>query len=205
MNRFVPFCVLLVQWAAGSNALAAPTDPPGAAAGQKPPIALVAEPFAALAGSEDNAIALAKALRTGTPATLKAPPDAGTAQATTFAPPTKPMGWGNVSHALELAQHALRVAGIASPSHADLIAALVGGRVIAADGTSSKLFGVLRQRAAGMDWSVIARSYGTTMAAFRRSRVAQDAPGRGESPSAPSGAVMQISANGPGSTTQARN
>ena len=143
---------------------------------QKPPVALVAEPFAALAGSNDNAIALANALRTGAPATLTAPsPDATRAQTTTFSPPTKPMGWGNVSYALELAQHALRIAGISSPSHADLVAALVGGRVVAVDGTPWNLVGVLRQRAAGMAWAVIARSYGTTLAAFTRSHATPDA------------------------------
>ena len=165
----------IVAWqgvhAADSNAAA-----PGAGVStenKKPPVALVAEPFASLAGSNDNAIALANALRTGAPATLTAPsPDATRAQTTTFSPPTKPMGWGNVSYALELAQHALRIAGISSPSHADLVAALVGGRVVAVDGTPWNLVGVLRQRAAGMAWAMIARTYGTTLAAFNHGRAA---------------------------------
>jgi len=174
--------VLLLSLFAWQGAHAADTAPsPQAAAAastdnQKPPVALVAEPFAALAGSNDNAIALANALRTGAPATLTAQsPDPARAQTTTFAPPTKPMGWGNVSYALELAQHALRIAGISSPSHADLIAALVGGRVVAVDGTPWNLVGVLRQRAAGMAWAMIARSYGTTLAAFNHGRAAPDA------------------------------
>ena len=158
------------QGARAADPNATPQPAPAAPAeNQKPPVALVAEPFAALAGSNDNAIALANALRTGAPATLTAPsPDASRAQTTTFSPPTKPMGWGNVSYALELAQHALRIAGISSPSHADLVAALVGGRVVAVDGTPWNLVGVLRQRAAGMAWAVIARSYGTTLATFTR-------------------------------------
>jgi hypothetical protein len=166
------------QGAHAADPAASPQAPEAAVStdSQKPPVALVAEPFAALAGSNDNAIALANALRTGAPATLTAPPqDPARAQTTTFAPPTKPMGWGNVSYALELAQHALRIAGISSPSHADLVAALVGGRVVAVDGTPWNLVGVLRQRAAGMAWAVIARSYGTTLAAFTHGRAAQNA------------------------------
>ncbi|HET8832059.1 MAG TPA: hypothetical protein VFN86_08295 [Casimicrobiaceae bacterium] len=170
---------LLLLWQGAHAADSTPASPTGAGTStenQKPPVALVAEPFAALAGSNDNAIALANALRTGAPATLTAPsPDAATAKTTTFSPPTKPMGWGNVSYALEIAQHALRIAGISSPSHADLIAALVGGRVVAVDGTPWNLVGVLRQRAAGMAWGVIARSYGTTLAAFTHGHATPEA------------------------------
>ena len=170
---------LLLLWQgvhAADPAPAAPAANGTSTENQKPPVALVAEPFAALAGSNDNAIALANALRTGAPATLTAPAqDAASAKTTTFAPPTKPMGWGNVSYALEIAQHALRIAGISSPSHADLIAALVGGRVVAGDGTPWNLVGVLRQRAAGMAWAVIARSYGTTLAAFTHGHATPDA------------------------------
>lgn len=181
MKRSLVSVVLLSFFAWQGAHAADPNASPQAPAAtstdnQKPPVALVAEPFVALAGSNDNAIALANALRTGAPATLTAPsPDATRAQTTTFSPPTKPMGWGNVSYALELAQHALRIAGISSPSHADLVAALVGGRVVAVDGTPWNLVGVLRQRAAGMAWAVIARSYGTTLAAFTRNHARPDA------------------------------
>src|SRR5512143_2695796 len=52
----------------------------------------------------------------------------------TFAPPTKPMGWGNVSHALALAQFALAQQGITSPTGDQLQAALIGGDITTADG-----------------------------------------------------------------------
>ena len=64
---------LLLVWQAAHAADSTPASQ--AAAGtstdnQKPPVALVAEPFAALAGSNDNAIALANAIRTGALALL---------------------------------------------------------------------------------------------------------------------------------------
>lgn len=130
-----------------------------------------AAPFAAMAGSQDNAVALATALRTGTPVTLThtATVDgAATTTTTTFTPPTKPMGWGNVSHSLALAQFALAQQGITSPSGDQLQAALTGGDITTADGTTVTLAGVLQQRADGMGWGKIAQSYGTTMGAVNR-------------------------------------
>jgi hypothetical protein len=133
----------------------------------------VAAPFATFAGSTDNAVALATALRTGKQATLTSTSTAsdGTTvtTSTTLAPPTKPMGWGNVSHSLALAQFALTKAGVTQPTTADLQAALLGGDVAGADGKTVTLAGVLQQRASGMGWGKIAQSYGTTMGTVNRS------------------------------------
>ena len=136
----------------------------------------IATPFATLAGSQENALALTTALRTGTPATLTYTTTPSTTQTTTttttttttITPPTAPMGWGNVSHALALARYALSQAGVTSPTGADLNAALAGGEVTVA-GQAVPLSGVLAQRASGMGWGQIARSYGTTMGAVNRS------------------------------------
>jgi hypothetical protein len=129
----------------------------------------VAAPFATLAGSSENALALATALRSGTPATLSATSTdaSGTAVVTTtsITPPTKPMGWGNVSHSLALAQFALADAGVSNPTAAEVQAALLGGTVTGKDGATVTLAGVLQQRADGMGWGTIAKSYGTTMGA----------------------------------------
>jgi hypothetical protein len=137
----------------------------------------VSVPFATLAGSSKNAVALANALRTGTPATLSytatTPSGASTTTTTTITPPTKPMGWGNVSHALALAQFSLEQAGITNPTGAELQAALLGGAVTAADGSSVSMVGVLQQRASGLGWGEIAQSYGTTMGAINRGVKAQ--------------------------------
>ena len=70
-----------------------------------------AAPFVTLAGSRENAVALATALRNGSTATLTYTAIAADGTTTTtmveITPPTKPMGWGNVSHSLALAQFAL--------------------------------------------------------------------------------------------------
>jgi hypothetical protein len=116
-------------------------------------------PFVTMAGSQENAVALANALRTGSPATLTYaslatdPADPTTTITTvTITPPTKPMGWGNVSHSLGLAQVALNQAGIGNPTGAQLQAALQGGSVTTADGTTVAFAGVLQQRANGAGW-----------------------------------------------------
>lgn len=138
-------------------------------AGQLRVAGRLAAPFATLAGSSDNALALATALRTATPATLSTTStDASGAivvTTTSINPPTKPMGWGNVSHSLALAQFALTDAGVANPTAADLQTALLGGTVTGKDGATVTLPGVLQQRADGMGWGKIAKSYGTTMGA----------------------------------------
>jgi hypothetical protein len=122
-----------------------------------------------MAGSRENAVALANALRTGSPATLTyttiAADGTVTTTTTTITPPTKPMGWGNVKHSLALAQFSLNQAGITNPTGAQLQAALQGGTVTTADGKTVALAGVLQQRADGMGWGQIAHSYGTTMGA----------------------------------------
>ena len=131
-----------------------------------------AAPFVMLAGSQENAIALANALRTGTPATLTytalATDGTTTTTTVTITPPTKPMGWGNVSHSLALAQFALKQQGIANPTGAQLQAALQGGSVTTADGNTINFAGVLQQRADGNGWGRIAQSYGTTLGAVNR-------------------------------------
>ena len=132
----------------------------------------VAAPFVTMAGSQDNAVALATALRMGTTANLTFSSTSSTGETiqttTALTIPTKPMGWGNVSHALALAQLSLRQAGIDNPTAADLQAALDGGTVTTADGKIVTLAGVLQQRAQGMGWGQIAKTYGSTMGAVNR-------------------------------------
>ena len=123
--------------------------------------------FAGLAGSPENALALVNALRNGSEVTLLAPAAGGTGDpvSTTFTPPTGHMGWGNVAHALALAQASLTRAGITSPTNAELQAALMGGEVTSPDGTVVTLKGILQMRADGMGWGNIAKATGTKMGA----------------------------------------
>ena len=175
MNRaLLSHCAILAALATGivcaaetPTLSAEPRAATSAAAEQAQAAARVAAPFATFAGSTANAEALATALKTGTTATLTTTPAQASAT-TSIVPPTKPMGWANVSHSLELAQFALTDAGVFRPTTAELSAALVGGVVVAPSGKTVALPGVLKQRAAGMAWSEIAQRYGTTMRAFNR-------------------------------------
>ena len=148
MNRAIAL-LLAVSLAglAGTVAVAKSTN-----AGSVPESRLV-DRFSAFAGSTANAQSLVDGLRTGTTITLV---DANNAE-TSFSPPTKAMGWGNVKIALALAQAELNSAGIANPTPTDIEAALNGGTV--SNGTTSTTFtGVLTQRASGMGWGSIARA-----------------------------------------------
>jgi hypothetical protein len=147
-----------------------PTKPEDAIAspGQSRVASRLAFNFAALAGSKENALALVNALRNGTEVTLvTAPPPGSTGDpvSTTFQPPTGHMGWGNVSHALALAQASLARAGITNPTNAELQAALMGGDVTAPDGSTVTLKGILQMRADGMGWGRIAQATGAKMGA----------------------------------------
>ncbi|HEX4763879.1 MAG TPA: hypothetical protein VFU92_06060 [Usitatibacter sp.] len=143
-------------------------------AGQTLVATKIASNFTNLAGSTDNALALVNALRTGTDVTLTstAPPPEGsteppTTTTTTFTPPTGKMGWGEVKHALALAQDSLARAGVTNPTAEQLQAALVGGDITTtnADGTTktTTLKGVLTLRAGGMGWGNIAKAGGTKL------------------------------------------
>ena len=136
----------------------------------------IASNFTDLAGSEENALALVNALRTGGEITLvtTVPPPAGsppgtlpTTTTTSFTPPTKPMGWGNVKHALALAQDQLARAGITNPTAEQLQTALTGGDLVRvnADGTTTTtaVKGILTMRADGMGWGNIAKEGGTKL------------------------------------------
>ena len=180
-------CAVMAALALCTNAVATtPDSSPTSTAttpattGQTLVAGKVAYPFVALAGSQENAVALANAFRTGTAAALTYTSTDANGQPTTttasIAPPTKPMGWGNVSHSLALAQFALNQQGITNPTGAELQAALQGGAITTADGKTITLTGVLQQRADGMGWGRIAQSYGTTMGSVNRSIKAPAAP-----------------------------
>jgi hypothetical protein len=96
----------------------------------------VAANFTQLAGSEENALALVNALRSGQRVMLVS--EAGGAKlpvTTTFELPTGPMPWDNVVISLALARDSLARAGISQPTAEQLEAALLGGEVSTARGT----------------------------------------------------------------------
>ena len=129
--------------------------------------------FAGFAGSDANAQALVGGLRDGSAITLDDvttnADGTTTTTSTTFTPATGQMGYGNVKIALSLAEASLAQAGITDPTAAELEAALNGGTLVLADGTSVDLNGVLAARAAGEGWGQIANSMGFKLGDVMRS------------------------------------
>jgi hypothetical protein len=129
--------------------------------------------FTSFAGSDTNSQALVTGLRDGTAITLddvtKNPDGTTTTTATTFQPATGKMGYGNVKIALSLAEAILAKDGITDPTAAEMAAALNGGTLVMANGTSIDLKGVLAQRAAGEGWGQIAKADGFKLGDVMRS------------------------------------
>ncbi len=118
--------------------------------------------FVTLAGSKSNLEDLVHGLRTGTAVTLTATQASGgtpVTQTVTFDPPTRPMGYGNITRALTLASRELAAAGIRNPTPQQLQVALTGGTITTAQGTTS-MAGVLQLRSQGMGWGQIAHDIG---------------------------------------------
>jgi antitoxin (DNA-binding transcriptional repressor) of toxin-antitoxin stability system len=118
----------------------------------------IAADFESFAGSKKNATALVTGLRNGSEITLtqEGQPSA------TFTPPTRPMGYGNVSTSLALAKFQLAQQGIAQPTPEQLATALNGG-TITVDGKTMEYQGVLQMRADGMGWGQIAQQSGAKL------------------------------------------
>jgi len=107
--------------------------------------------FQSFAGSSDNYSSLATGLRSGSAITLT-----GSGETVTFNSPTKPMGYGNVTRSIDLAQRQLAAQGITNPTPTQLQTAMTGGTITNANGTVT-YDGVLKLRADGMGWGQIAR------------------------------------------------
>jgi hypothetical protein len=140
--------------------------------------------FSSFAGSEDNARSLVTGLRQGSEITLGTTASGGGQPApgttTTFTPPTRPMGYGNVRITLALAQEQLSQAGITQPTPAQLQTALMGGTITNGTGStapaSTQMSGVLQMRADGMGWGQIANSMGVKLGTVMSGRTTAPAP-----------------------------
>lgn len=150
----------------GTASASSPSVPPS---GNSPVSQKLASSFTVFAGSEENAASLVSGLRSGSRITLTTvpptvPPGGSlTDGSASFIPPTHPMGWGNVRHALTLAQRELAAEGITNPTPSQLQAALVGGFVTTSSGRIVTLQGVLTLRSQGMGWGRIAHTLGVPM------------------------------------------
>lgn len=129
--------------------------------------------FSTFAGSDANSQALVNGLRDGTAITLDETvtnPDGTTSTTqTTIQPATGPLGYGNVRIALALAEASLAQQGITDPTAEEIAAALNGGTLTMADGTTVDLNGVLAERAAGQGWGQIAKAMGFKLGDLMRS------------------------------------
>jgi hypothetical protein len=132
--------------------------PPGAA----PPslIRKVESRFSTFVGGAENADSLAIGLRNGTPVRLTGFDANDQPVTVTFTPATGHMGVGNVMHSLNVAGRVLVREGIVEPTPEQLTAALMGGTITRADGTTVELAGVLQMRADGMGWGRISKELG---------------------------------------------
>jgi len=93
---------------------------------------------------------------------------------TTFIPPTEPMGWVNIDHALAISRGELRSLGILHPSPLQLRAVLVGGELRDATGRQVDMPGILNLRSQGMEWPAISAQLG--LAHARGKAGAEDTP-----------------------------
>jgi hypothetical protein len=135
---------------------------------EQPPVAVSSDRlvsrYSSLSGSTRNAQSLVTGLQSGSSITLVptgAPSPAN--QPVTFTPATPHLGLGEVNITLSLAKAELSKLGITNPTPAQLQAALNGGTLTAADGSSVKLAGVLAQRQSGQGWGQIANSMGVKL------------------------------------------
>jgi hypothetical protein len=122
-------------------------------------VAKIAADYLNLAGSEDNAVALAESLHEGVPVRLIAPSaanDEAVPAVTLMEPPTGPMDWSDVRMALMLARDALVSVGIYRPAAEQLRAVLTGGEFVTPSGRLAAFRGVLQMRAEGLNWGRIA-------------------------------------------------
>ncbi|GAP66060.1 cell surface protein [Mizugakiibacter sediminis] len=145
-----------------------PTPPPAATGNTE--AGKLAAAYGGFAGSDANARALVDGLRDGTSITLNTsvtnPDGTTTTSATTFQPATGKMGYGEVDIALALAKDELAKLGITAPTAAQIEAALNGGTVTLADGSTQDLKGVLALRADGQGWGQIAKTLGVKLGAI---------------------------------------
>jgi hypothetical protein len=121
------------------------------------------ERYAGLAGSQKNAQALVTGLRDSSTIRLHSGESA-----VTIEPPTQKMGYGNIDHALALAEASLE--GIANPTPQQL---------------KSALMGVLEKRADGMGWGQIANSLGFRLGEVKRAERAPERLARAGKPERP--------------------
>jgi len=131
--------------------------------------AVVISDFTEFAGSVENATALVEGLRIGGEVVMLERDET----IVRFGSPVGPLGYGNISVALSLAQTNLAIYGLFEPGAQQIACALAGGEVLI-EGEVLNLPGILNMRAQGMQWSHIAEELGFTLADAMRISTARD-------------------------------
>ena len=142
--------------------------------------------YQSFAGSNDNLASLTSGLRSGSQITLR-----GNGETAVFTPSTRPMGYGNITRSLDLAQRQLAAQGITDPTPSQLQAALQGGTITGPKGTTTYA-GILQMRSDGMGWGKIANTVGVH-------------PGLGKTTAAAPATAARITTPGGGTTTAQGN
>ena len=150
-SSFILACLAAVFGAANAQ-------PPSPTNADSHYVSRMGDRYLTFAGSPANFEALAVGLRHGTPVTLS--DGAAIPTLTPIETPTRPMGYGNVTRAIDLASRQLAAAGITNPTPAQIQAAMMGGDVTATNGGVTTLQGVLDLRSQGMGWGQIAHTIG---------------------------------------------
>jgi hypothetical protein len=158
MNRRRMAILLMAAGLYGPALPVAAIEPEAAATTDAAHLQRLESTYLATAGSADNLANLADGLRNSSPVTLVESNPDGTQSTLTFKPPTRPMGYGNITHTLDYATRDLAAAGIDSPTAEQLHAALMGGRVTNAAGDTTLMPGVLQLRSRGMGWGKVAQT-----------------------------------------------
>ena len=107
----------------------------------------VSASFAAVAGSTENAVKLAKSLHSGKVVALRGTDANGNPSLVAFGVPEGGMSWSEVQDTLQKAQATIQRSGIREASPHDIQAALLGGKLQRDDGSAVSVDGVLATRA----------------------------------------------------------
>ena len=117
----------------------------------------IASQFELLSGSRQNAQSLITGLRYSSKVRLAASEQNNAPGSLMFTPPTRPMGYSEISRVLSLAQAQLANRGVTSPTPEQLQIALMGGSFVSGEKTIGTT-GVLPLRSQGMGWGQIAQA-----------------------------------------------
>ena len=130
----------------------------------------ISSQYSGWAGGQANSDALVSGLRSGSQISLATTDASGRTSSSTFTPATGHQGYGEVKHSLSLAKKSLANQGITQPNAQQMQAALNGGTVTRADGTTVDIKGVSSLRASKMGWGQVAKQYDTNPTANGKSK-----------------------------------